>query len=369
MSAEKDARLRKYFPEVADKELAAILKDPHLILYTEEEMPKAYQFWDGAFPGVHAVSYNISANNSEPHGNGNVEFPWGAPAGLHRAPRTFAFRFLRLPRDGADKPLPIVWHSHPNGGYSWTFPVGTVFGEVLALQDGQGLGYTFEVRIRRREAGDWFADAFRPFPEAKDLAERVKELAPDWKDKPATAELVSHLEQPLALPEQYLADTQPQEAVFRQKMGVDSLPPVGDDKLTARLLLETPFKSAQGKVWRTSTGNGKVYTAAPTTPASFHIVPQNYEGGFVDVDSASCMRCHDSTDKPVDRFDSRRDWYGRVRGSDGIFSFHPFEPSGISGNGYSSNTGMRERLLSGGILQRFNQIAHPRSLYQALRTK
>lgn len=368
MSAEKDARLRKYFPDVEDAKLRAILKDPHLILYTEEEMPKAYQFWDGAFPGVHATSYNISANGGEPHGNGNVEFPWGAPAGLHRASGTFSFRFMWLPRDANGKLLPIVYHAHENGGYAWTYPVGTLFGEILGLQDRQGLGYTFEMRVRRREEGDWAVDAFRPFPEAKDLAKRIKELAPQWQGQAQTAQLVTHLETPLELPEQFVGDTQPGRPVFRQKMGVDTLPAVGDDKLTSKLLLTTQFKSAQGKVWRASASRLN-YTAAPTTQASFHVVPQNYEAGFVDVDQASCARCHDSTNVAVDQFDSGRDWYGRVRGSDGIFSFHPFEPGAISNNGYSSSGSFRDRLVSGGVFQRFNQLLHPRTHYSSLRTR
>ena len=78
--------------------MQAIFDDP-FILYTDREMPKAYQFWNGQMPGVHRASYNISANGSEPFGNGNREFPWGTPAGTHRAKNVWTFRFLRLPRD------------------------------------------------------------------------------------------------------------------------------------------------------------------------------------------------------------------------------------------------------------------------------
>ena len=84
MSPRREAVFRACFPQVNDPELEEILNDPELVIYSDAEMPKAYQFFDGAFPGVHSVNYNISANGSEPFGNGNREFPWSAPAGTHR---------------------------------------------------------------------------------------------------------------------------------------------------------------------------------------------------------------------------------------------------------------------------------------------
>ncbi len=78
MSAKSEDRLRKMLPKVADADLQKILDDPRLILYTDHEMPRAYQMWSGDLQGVHSPYYNISANGSEPYGNGNREFPWGA---------------------------------------------------------------------------------------------------------------------------------------------------------------------------------------------------------------------------------------------------------------------------------------------------
>lgn len=368
VTPEKELKLRRFIPKVEDQELQAILDDPRLLLYTEAEMPKAYQFWDGAFPGVHAVNYNISANNSEPFGNGNVEFPWGAPAGVHHVSNIRTFRFLWLPQDADGKTLPIVYYRDEGNGYTWLFPVGAVVGEVLMLMGPDNVGYTFELRIRRRENGDWFADSYRPFPKAEDLAGKIKELNPEWQAKPTLAKLVDHLEKPAVLAVKTSSDSQPQQAVFRQKMGVDDLPPVGDDGLTASLLTKTPFRTCQGIYWRLSSDKSTM-TCAPTTQASFHIVPQNYEAGFVEVDQSSCMRCHETTNKGVDNFDSGRDWYGRVRGSDGIFSFHPFEPSSISDNGYPRPVRVRDTLVSGGILQPFNKLLHPRQLYHALKLR
>ena len=64
MSVAKEQRLRKLLPHVDDPNLQKILQDPRLILYTEAEMPRAYQEWSGSLQGVHSAYYNISANGS-----------------------------------------------------------------------------------------------------------------------------------------------------------------------------------------------------------------------------------------------------------------------------------------------------------------
>src|SRR4051794_19775352 len=43
MSAEKEQRLHAMLPTVDDADLQAVLNDPRLLLYTEREIPKAYQ--------------------------------------------------------------------------------------------------------------------------------------------------------------------------------------------------------------------------------------------------------------------------------------------------------------------------------------
>ncbi len=130
MSPERDAMYRQFFPQVENSELRDLLADPRLLIYTEAEMPKAYQFFDGAFPGVHSVNYNVSANHSEPFGNGNREFPWSHPAGTHRSSNVSSFRFLRLPRDSQGVFWPVVWYSHQGsqGGYAAFVPAKSATG-------------------------------------------------------------------------------------------------------------------------------------------------------------------------------------------------------------------------------------------------
>ncbi len=369
MSAAKERTLRRFLPSVDDEGLRRVLADPSLILYTENEMPRTYQVWDGQLQGVHLASYNISANESEPYGNGNHEFPWGTPAGTHRATGSSSFRFIHLPRDERGHLRPIAWYTKHLAGdstssYAWIFPVGTMVGEVLLIEGPNGYSYTYEMRLRFRKRDHWGVDVFRPFPTAEDLARRIRDLRPQAEQEPKLAELLAHLEKPQELPWRHLSDEQPGQRVFAQWAGVDSLPAAGDDKLIAELLTGTTFTSCLDQTWRT--GSNGAWAFAPTTRAGFHVVPANYDGGFVEVSRRSCLRCHNTCNQHVDRFNFGRDWYGHVRGSDGIFSFHPFEPRTVSGNGFGSSVSMRQELTSAGALEAYDPARHSAKVYTAV---
>ncbi|MCC7085525.1 MAG: hypothetical protein IT427_11010 [Pirellulales bacterium] len=370
MSVEKERRLRARIPDVADADLRKILTDPRLILYTDAEIPRAYQFWGGGLQGIHNANYNISADGGEPYGNGNREFPWGHPAGTHRTKNVETVRFLWLPLDTDGKTRPVVWHrkvlrGDSSTGYAWTFPVGAVVGEILSMASPDGYAYTFEMRIRTREFGYWDVDVFRPFPTAGELVKRIKQLRPHWENAPNLVRVVEHLEQPLEMRTLELADHQPAKRTFDQSMGVDTLPPIEDDELVGELLTSTTFRSAIGEVWRESPSGVKAY--APTSSKGFNIVPAKYDGGFVQVDRTSCLRCHDSVNKPVTDFNPGRDWYGRIRGSDGIFSFHPFAVESISDNGYGATIHMRPEMEKAGVIAKFDPKVHQNTMYHELK--
>lgn len=364
MSADKAASLRAYLPRVDDARIQAVLDDPNLILYTDAEIEPAYQQNDGALPGLHAVSYNISADRSEPFGNGNREFPWGSPAGMHKSPHS-VFRFLLLPVvRGARLPV-VVFRRLLRGdrlfSHCWIYPVGTVVGECLIQNGPDGHGYAFEVRTRTRERGQWAVDAFRPFPTPESLADGIKRLEPTWESQPALRDAVARLSQPGQATVRTLVSGHPRES-FRSVALVEELPPL-PPALVAKLLTKTPFRSALGTAWRETE---KHVAAAPTTRQAFHVVPANYEAGFIQVDRQSCMRCHENTLDHVRTFEPRRDWYGRIRGSDGIFSFHPFSRASISHNGFGLPISMNPRLVEAGIVERYDSAKHPAHLYHEL---
>jgi hypothetical protein len=364
MAPAREAELRRHFPRVDDPAIQAVLDDPGLLLYTDHEIEPAYQQWDGALPGLHAVSYNISADPREPFGNGNREFPWGTPAGLHQA-RHSVFRFLRLPLR-AGRRLPVAVFRRLRRGdhvpaYEWVFPVGTVVGEVLIQEGPDGRGYAFELRTRTRERGEWAVDAFRPFPTPESLAAAIKRQ-PDYSADPTLRVAVARLLSPGGRATAGELVARHPRPSFRQTALVEELPPL-PPRLVARLLTGTPFRSALGTSWRDA---GQHTAAAPTTREPFHVVPAGYAAGFVEVDRQSCMRCHESTLAHVREFEPRRDWYGRIRGSDGIFSFHPFDSASISHNGRGLPVRLNPRLVEAGIVEPYDAGRHPASLYHEL---
>ncbi|MCA9108065.1 MAG: hypothetical protein KDA83_21840, partial [Planctomycetales bacterium] len=68
----------------------------------------------------------------------------------------------------------------------------------------------------------------------------------------------------------------------------------------------------------------------------------------------------------VSVFQPRRDWYGDIRGSDGIFSFHPFDRTAISGNGQSTRVSLRADFVEAGILAPFDATKHDEANYSEL---
>ncbi|MCS7046497.1 MAG: hypothetical protein NZO58_09095 [Gemmataceae bacterium] len=337
-----------FWPKSHDAWLNA-LKKKDLIFYDEEVMPPAYQDWSGALRGVHSPSYNISAVRSEPIGNANREFPWGAPAGLHESRNFKAFRFVVFPPDKA-----IRWWRQrladdvSPGTFIWEYPAGTTFGEVLLVTDPDGYDWTFELRTRTRTEKGWTMNAFRPFTTPAELAARIKQLEPKWRERPELVKIVNGQ----AEREEKRRLVNPHDLITIDTTGLATYLPAIDAALV-RKLLDTPFKSALGQAWKQSADGLEAF--APTTTAEFHIVPKNYAGGLIEVSSQSCMRCHDSTLKHARDFQPFRDWYGRVRGSDNIFSFHIFEPSSISYNGFGGEPTLRRALIDAGLLKHWRE--------------
>lgn len=324
VSAERHEILKSHIPDSADGVLARIRKDSRLLIYTEREMPKAYQDFAGGLPGIHSPSYNISADKPrELYGNPNVEFPWGGPAGTELVPdENFStFKFLLLPKD---KPIEITRKYLPGDSrpsYVWVFPEGAFVGEVLQLYH-KGLYHTFEVRLRTKEDGRWRVASYRPF---ESLARFKAFCAENGESVTVETRRVRQSHQ-----------------LFEGDVEATLLGKVSDDLV--KKALRRPFTNVHGKEWAPG-------SYAPTTDEAFHIVPRKFQAATVEVGAKSCMRCHESTLKHASDFDFRRDWYGRVRGSDGVFSFHPFDPGCISYSGIYQGETIRKSFLDAGIVK------------------
>ena len=253
-SAQEQPRLRlvserthntylSYWPKTTDRWLGGLRKHD-LAFYNDTVMPGAYQFWDGMMPGVHSPLYNISAvQPAERFGNANREFPWSGPAGLHDSPNSKSFRFVSFPKDKA-----ILWWRERlpyDGGrpsYVWQYPAGTIFGEVLLVTDPEGNDYTFELRTRLRTEKGWVNNAFRPFTTYLELVSRVKELAPNWKEKPELVALVTGKD---ARDEVWRLRNHHDLVTFDATALASYLPAIDHDLV--KKLLDTPFKSALGQ--------------------------------------------------------------------------------------------------------------------------
>lgn len=363
MSPEKESALRASIPEIDSPELAA--KIAEATLYTDAEMPPAYQFQpltDGQ--GVNGTVFytpRAKLNNIRSETNGNREFPWRTPGGLDFAEGvTDEFRFIWLPKREDGTPHPVVVYRDQleksdsvnmpiPTGYRWIFPVDTVIGEVLVMRFSDGLMYTYEMRVRTREIDDWEVEIFRPFPTLASLKQRIAEVRPD-------SQVLTKLDGG-EIEVSTLEDTQHPRRAFTAKAGVYTLPPIPND-LAKQLLTTTPFRSSMGGVF----AEGSKHVAfSPTAEHQESIVPPRYLGTFLGTDRESCAKCHEHTLRHVDRFENT-EWYGYLRGSDGIFSFHPIEPSSIGPP--DKRVQFRASLVNSGMVATFDPAQHDPSVYK-----
>lgn len=343
VSDDDHARMMKFFPKTDDPSLSR-LKERDIIFYDDKVMPPATQDWHGALQGVHSLKYNMSADPSEPAGQPGREFPWQKTAGLEVAPNAGTIKFFTLPPGESVRwwRAPKPGDTHPQGTFQWSFPAGTVFGEILYIEGPDGKGYTFEVRTRTRQKDHWTVNVFRPFPTRQDYEAKLKELG-------ITVSKVR--------PRGFfrIRNRHPLKIVDRTSWD-DELPSLPAD-VVKRLLKETPFQSALGMTWAEHDG---VATHAPTTQASFHIVPKEYRGGYFPVNSKACMDCHRTTGekaRDIEGFTASgrfRDWYTTVAGDSAIISWHPFSLDSIAYNGINGPVRLREEFVRAGILKHRN---------------
>jgi hypothetical protein len=345
---EEHARYLRYLPKTDDPWFKA-LKKRNIIFYTEKEVPRVYQLQGG----VHSSYYNISAAKPvEPFGNATLEFPWGSPAGTDFSDNAVSVKFVIFPDSGE----PIRWwqeYSPYNEGapvFRWVYPAGTVFGEILILYGPDGLGRTYEVRVRVRGEKSWQPKVFRPFRNAAELDRRLRELRPNWRENGVLRQFLERNDRRLTR----IRDHHP-VPIFDRTALEDTLPPLPTE-LVDRLLAER-FQDVSGEVWL-ETADGKGY--APTTESTFSIVPRNYAGSHVAMTARSCSQCHETSGLHTNQLGPLgRDWYGFTAGGGPgggeIFSFHIFDPACVSYNGFTQTVRLRPELVWSGLLKHWDE--------------
>jgi hypothetical protein len=177
----------------------------------------------------------------------------------------------------------------------------------------------FEVRTRQKGSdGHWRSTSYRPYADAEDLTRKLRHL-----DTPEALELVAALREPKL---EYLEIRNPHPKKTFEFHGYrENLPAIPET--LARTILGWEFVA--DVEWRRD-------CHAPSTRAEgLHIVPRDYLGCIVRADSRGCMQCHDSAGVNTGIMELERDWYGHIRGMDGIFTFHIFDNTSVSATGHN----------------------------------
>lgn len=376
LSATTLATYRAALPKVGWSRLAKILASPSTLFWDKRVMPPAYQdtVGDGGGLPIGARLNSTGRSLIVPEGKKlfaedgkSWSFPFGHTAGADESSNAFIVNFMSLPADGASlrkvayRIETATVSGLPVRRWNWSFPKGTIVGEIILIEDGASL-VTSEIRVRERFADSWSTNAFRPFPTATTLASAVKQRRPSWQGTPALKTLVTALEDATSVTAKRL-DSPAFGNMISLEGAVDApLPAVADDGLVRDLLRTTTFVGAYGTAWKTS---GALRAFGATGPAAgLSVVPVKLDVGVLEVRETTCRKCHDQGGTFIGDLVDQAILYGDIWGVDRIFSFHPFEPSRIDASG-NENRVVRASLA--GVVESFDAAKHPSGVYSFYR--
>lgn len=299
---------------IGDTKIDRRLSDPRTVYY---KLPQVWQHWVPAAKVEHrnvtlgTVHYTrtppiwgIFKTSFLADFNANPDFPWETTFGLNIPHRTGkspyeTINFLSLPEtdEGRLMPVAILGDERP---IKWIYPPGTMLGEVIYVSH-KGKKYVQEIRTRTKNDTNttWFPGIYRP---VKDRAEfqALTKLAYEPGRK-------------------YMAFRNPEEdEVFKIDGTVERLPDVPEPVVLS--LLSRPFQDVTESDWH------------PAAEQDFHILPKDYSLGLLaKPDSVACASCHRQTQISVrnliprePKIQANPSKVGNIRGSDGIFTWHPF---------------------------------------------
>lgn len=341
--AVKHEKLVRGIPTTDSELLERVRADPRLLVFTKDEVPPVFQAADnnrafGQRLGVFRAGTTFTVGGVTV-GGGSNQFPWRTPAGLGDATNWDSFQFLWLPEG-----QPILYGLQrlpndlgPTRSVTWTFPVGTVLGEVLGvLEPGDPEPVPFEMRVRRKVAeGEWRVDVFRPYRNREELNLAVALLGSGRSEKFLVS--VDREEQ---------AINQNLFKMIPRRVTKDFLPPL--DPSDVRRLLDTTFVSVRGEEW--SPG-----AMAPDTRQPFHLVPRSYNGAMLNPTNGTCRACHRTAGQNIRSFGmpapANWDEWARGNGADESMTWHPFHPDSVSSSGTFLPVFVRGSLVDAGLLK------------------
>jgi hypothetical protein len=336
MARDRHERYRAMIPTFADPGLEEIRRHPRLLLFTDAEMPPAFQAANRGRLGVFSAKTQFLVG-TDGFGQANLSFPWRRPFGLEFSEGWTSFRFLLLPEG-----RPIEWYGRRQPGdrqaavpITWDFPEGSVLGEVLQLTTLGAGPVAFEVRVRSKRPAGWQVDVFRPYRDRDELDTAVAMLA--GADQAAA----------------FLGRREHEDRVWDQarvrhllrEARYDILPSL--EKETVGKLLATPFASVKGREWVPG-------GLAPDT-LGVNIVPPHYSAAFIPVTANTCASCHRTAGKNANQFGfaAPPGWDEWVRGSatDDALGFHIFDAGSVSRSGQFLTITLNPVLTRAGLLK------------------
>ena len=385
MPADQLAEFAGRAPCVAEGSLRSLLQDPRTLWYDKHSLTPGYQdsFGDNVVTPIGFRPNTIDPgliNLAVPGGHqqifsslGIFHFPFGHPIGP--VDNVHVVNFWRLP-DTGDAYQPVVhWQRDPNSythRVEWMFPKGTVFGELIFLEE-DGEFHPFEIRTRTRTLTGWDVDAYRPFPTAEELATAIEARRGDkaeWAESAALDGLVEQLRTG-ALSAYSVSATHFPGAFPARQAGIDRLPELtgSDAELIHELLRSTAFRSARGTYWKQS-GGMSAWAASASGKGS--IVPAGYNAAAVEVSEESCDSCHRDAGRPFETWYDNILAYGELWGNDETFTWHPFTLANfVDANGAVKNFNYDNRVIrsdfkAAGLVAPYKPADHPATIYKRI---
>ena len=366
------AMYKAALPKVGWTRLAKILQSPSTLFWDKATIPQAYQdtVGDGSSLPFGARLNSEGSSLIVPEGRKlfsadgtTFSYPFGHTAGADASTNAFIVNFMSLPAQNG-KLMPIAYRVEttsvsglPVKRWNWSFPRGTIVGEIIMIRDGSAL-ITSEIRVRERFSDSWATDAFRPFPTAGTLAAAIKRKKPAWQGAANLKTLVTALEDSASLTAKQIDSPSFANLVTLQGTVDAPLPAAGDDALVRDLLTTTTFVGAYGTAWKSSGAQRSFGATGPSSGLS--VVPTKFDLGLLEVRESTCTKCHNQGGYFIGDLVDQAILYGDVWGTDRIFSFHPFEPSRIDASG-NENRSVRAGLTA--IVEAYDAAKHPSNTY------
>jgi hypothetical protein len=307
-------------PKVEDQKLDLILKDKDTVFY------KLKQVWQHYVPpskvehvnqtlGTKTYTTNdlvwgLYYSTYNPDAHANFNFPWETTVGLNTIIKTTqgqnfkTVNFISLPKDENGKILPI-WYLR-EAPIKWIFPAGTTVGEIIYVINNNEK-YIQEIRTRTKseDCEVWEPHLYRPIANKQEFIRYTQ--SPDFISS-----------------KKFVFLRNPQEdEVFRMEGNVEILPELTESKVKS--ILSLPFKEVTSENW------------SPSSSQDFSILPKDYCFSLLkSVDVQVCAECHRQTQISVRNLVPKDPSVikdpvgtGNIRGSDAVFTWHPFSDNCI----------------------------------------